>query len=54
MKKFFDYILMGAGTAVGYFGVTKAIKVLQDPVKKAKLKRKFANIKNELFKNEEQ
>lgn len=53
MKRFLEYILMGAGTALGYFGVTKMIRVWQDPVKKAKVKRKFTNIKNELFSKEE-
>ena len=54
MKRFFEYIIMGAGTALGYFGVTKVIKTMQDPVKKATLKRKFTNIKNEIFKKDEE
>lgn len=54
MKRFFEYILMGAGTALGYFGVNKMIKTWQDPVKKANVKRKFTNIKNELFKKDEE
>ena len=49
MKRFFEYILMGAGTALGYFGITKMIGVFQDPVKKANLKRKFKNVKDQLF-----
>ena len=45
-KRFFEYALMGAGTCIGYFAVKKGIEVASDPCKKAKLKRKLANIKN--------
>lgn len=54
MKRFLEYIVMGAGTALGYLGVTKLIRIWQDPVKKANLKRKFTNIKNELLKKDEE
>lgn len=53
MKNFLEYVLMGAGTAIGYIGVTKAISIAQDPVKKAAFKKKLKNIKAELTKNED-
>lgn len=53
MKRFFEYILMGAGTAVGYFAITKLFKTWQDPVKKAALKKKAKNIKEAIFSKEE-
>lgn len=54
MKRFFECVIKGAGTALGVYGMNKLIKTLQNPVKKAALKRKFTNIKNEIFKKDEE
>lgn len=46
LKRFFEYALMGAGTCIGYLSIKKGIDTMEDPYKKAKLKRKITNIKN--------
>ena len=45
MKKFLEYVLMGAGIGIGYFGAAKVISIAQNPAKKAEFKKKFENIK---------
>ena len=45
MNKLFNAILQGAGVALGSLLLTKGIEVMQDPVKRAKMKEKFQKIK---------
>ena len=46
IKRLFEYVLMGAGTCIGYFAMRKGIDIASDPVKKADVKRKFDKIKD--------
>ena len=45
IKKIFNGILWGAGVTLGSVIVTKGTEVVQDPVRKAKIKNKFNKIK---------
>jgi hypothetical protein len=45
MNKLFNAILQGAGVALGSILITKGVEIMQDPVKKAKIKDKFKRIK---------
>lgn len=54
MKKFFESFLKGAGTALGAYVVKETIKAIQDPNKRDAFKRKFTNVKKELFKTNEE
>lgn len=54
MKRLFQCILTGFGVAAGASLFNKLVGVMKDPVKKANWKRKFNNIKNEIFKKDEE
>ena len=45
-KSFFNAVLYGAAATLGSIVVTKGVRVLSDPVKKAKLKKNFKAIKD--------
>ncbi len=53
IKRFCEYAIMGAGSCVGYLIAKKGIDTVTDPYKKAKLKRKFTNVKNAFMAKEE-
>lgn len=52
-KRFFDGVITGAATCVGYFIAKKGIDTVTDPYKKAKIKRKITNVKNAFMAKEE-
>lgn len=53
MKRLFHCIITGIGVTVGISIGKSLLDVFQNPVKRTKMKKKFTNIKNELFSNEE-
>lgn len=54
MKKLLHSVISGFGVALGVSLFNKLIRVAKDPVKRAQMKKKFTNIKNEVFKKEEE
>lgn len=54
MKRFFESFIKGAGTALGAYVMKEVIKTMQDPSKKSIIKRKFTNVKKELFETSEE
>jgi hypothetical protein len=50
MKKFVNMFLCGVVGSIGYLTGVKVFDTLNDPVKRAEIKRKFNNVKN-AFKN---
>ena len=54
MKKLLHCVISGFGVAAGVSLFNKLARVAKDPVKKAKFKKKFTNIKNEIFKQDEE
>lgn len=48
IKNFFTAIVYGAAITIGAIGAEKGIEVTRDPVKRAKVKRVFNNIKDDL------
>ena len=48
MKRFFQAIIVGAGTYVGYLLGKGICSLLTDPIRKAKIKKKMNNVKTAL------
>ena len=48
IKNFFNAMMYGVAATLGGLAVTKGIEVAKDPYKRAKVKRIFNNIKEEL------
>lgn len=54
MKNIFKRFLMGVITAIGVSVGIDAYKKAKDPVVRTKIKKKFINIKDAIFKKEEE
>lgn len=48
IKNIFASIVYGAAVTLGAIGVQKGIEIANDPYKRAKVKKFFGNIKNDL------
>ena len=53
IKKFFQAVIVGAGTWFGITLATKGLKTVTDPNKRASMKQKISRIKDILFEKEE-
>ena len=53
IKKFFQAVIVGAGTWFGITLATKGVKTVTDPHKRASMKQKISRIKDILFEKEE-
>ena len=52
MRKLIDSFKAGLGVVLGYALGKHIVDTLKNPVKRATLKKKFKNIKNEMFKKD--
>ena len=48
IKNIVNAIVYGAAVTLGSIGITKGMEVAKDPYKRAKVKKMFKNIKNDL------